>query len=83
MEKKIPQAVIDEAETLITNYGENIVFRGNYKQYEVYKFIFPEDTETGFPFIYLYEPTTDKAFEITGFEVFDILSDTKWPEESE
>jgi hypothetical protein len=77
MKKAIPKSVINEAKELIAQYGENIKYRGKYKKYDVYKFVFPDDTETGFPFIYLYSSTTNKAFEITGFDALDILSETK------
>lgn len=70
----IPKPVFDEAADFISEYGEHIKYTGRHKQYEVYSFIFPEDSETGYPVLYLYDSTKESAFEITGEMALDILS---------
>lgn len=70
----IPKSVIEEASDFIAEYGEHLTRAGKHKQYEVYVFAFPESTETGFPVIYLHDPSTETAYEITGEMALDILS---------
>jgi hypothetical protein len=72
MEHKIPQAVIDAAHDLISLYGNNVRYIGIYKGKEAYSYYFPENADTGFPFVYLYDGIHVK--EINGFESLDILS---------
>ena len=73
MRYNIPEAVKKEAKDLIDCYGESIEYLGKYQEEETYKFVFPENLETGFPFIYLYDKATDQAMTITGFKALDIL----------
>ena len=77
MEIVIPKPVMKEAGELVAQYGEHFELKGKYKKYDVYMFVFPENTETGFPFIYLYDPSANRAYEMTGFEALEILSRTK------
>jgi hypothetical protein len=74
MKKNIPEAVRKEAKDLISRYGESIDYLGEYQDDEAYLFVFPENMETGFPFIYLYDKASDQAMTITGFKALDILS---------
>ena len=74
MKNNIPEAVIKEAKDLIDRYGESIDYLGEYEEDEVYIFVFPENMETGFPFIYLYDKASNQAMTITGFKALDILS---------
>lgn len=74
MKNNIPEAVIKEAKDLIERYGESIDYLGEYEEDEVYIFVFPENMETGFPFIYLYDKASNQAMTITGFKALDILS---------
>lgn len=69
--KQIPQIVKDAAKDLIKIYGDNIDFLGKYEGADAYIYHFPDDTSTGFPFVYIHKD--DKVTEITGFEALDIL----------
>ena len=74
MKNDIPEAVIKEAKNLIDRFGESIDYLGEYQDDEAYVFVFPENMETGFPFVYLYDKASDQAMTITGFKALDILS---------
>lgn len=69
----IPVAVKEEAKTLISMYGENIILLGQKNNMDVYRFMFPEDSVTGFPFIYLYDREKESAVKITGFKAVSII----------
>lgn len=71
---EIPKEVIEAAKNLIELYGENIKALGTYKDQEVYKYQFPKNSFTGFPFVYLYDKVSGQVFTITGFDALDILS---------
>ena len=73
MNKKIPEQVIKEAEGLINIYWENIEYLGADENAEYYHFVFPKDTVTGFPFVYIYTPQNGDVIEITGFDALDII----------
>lgn len=75
MNKTIPESVIEEAKGLIEIYGNNLEYLGEYKGSGVYKFKFPKDSETGFPFVYMHDSTKDKVMEITGFDALDIIDE--------
>jgi len=75
MSETIPNVVIARAQDLIDLYGYCHEHCGQYQGQEVYNFCFPEDTETGFPFVYLYDNTTESVKEITGFDALRILSE--------
>ncbi|MBQ9576824.1 MAG: hypothetical protein IJV11_08100 [Muribaculaceae bacterium] len=75
MEKEIPKQVIEEAGCLVEYYGNNFRFLGKRDNLDVYQFMFPEDTTTGFPFIYMYNSENQTAYEITGFEAIDIIQE--------
>ena len=70
---KIPQAVITEAQGLIDQYGCHLDYLGKYEDRDAYLFVFPDDEETGFPFVYLYDSKSDFATEITGFEALNLV----------
>lgn len=72
--KDIPNIVIQKAKDLIDLYGINLDCIGMYKGLDVYAFQFPENTETGYPFLYLYDRLSNKTTDVTGFEALDILS---------
>ena len=74
MKDNIPEAVIKEAKNLIDCYGDSIDYLGEYQGCDTYIFVFPENMETGFPFIYLYDKASNQAMTITGFRALDILS---------
>lgn len=73
MEKEIPQAVKNEAIGLIELFGEKLQYIGQYKSRDAFLFMFPKNMLTGFPYVYLYDTTEDKATEITGFEALNLL----------
>ena len=73
----VPQSVKKAAKGLIDLYGEQLQLIGLYNNQKVYLFVFPEDEDTGFPFIYLHNLSTDKVVEITGPEALDIIGNTK------
>ncbi len=74
MKESIPQAVIEIAKDLIKLYGDSFKWLGRYKGHDAYLFQFPENSFTGFPFVYLYDAEKNIAVEITGFEALDIIS---------
>lgn len=69
---KIPEAVKTAAKPLIDRYGLSVDYLGEYKGGQAYIYQFPEDSDTGFPFVYLYKGDTVK--EITGFDALDIVN---------
>lgn len=75
MTKEIPTAVQREAQHLINRYGHNIVPLGEFKGNEYYIYKFPEETITGFPFVYAYKSETDEVMEITGSMALDIIAE--------
>ena len=70
--KNVPLEVIQEAEELVDMFGLHFKYLGKKENQEVYSFVFPEDIETGYPFVYVYEPGKG-AFEITGEKALDII----------
>ena len=75
MNMEIPQAVIKKAQSLIGQYGFSIGYLGNYKNAEYYVFRFPDDTVTGFPFVYVYYPQKEEVIEITGSDALEIIGE--------
>lgn len=68
---KVPEQIKKAAKSLIDLYGDAFDYLGKYKGKDAFLFRFPEDSNTGFPFIYLFN--SDKVTEITGFEALEIL----------
>ena len=50
---KVPQIVKNAAKDLIEIYGDKFEYLGKYEGVDAFAFSFPEDSCTGFPFIYL------------------------------
>ena len=73
MIKEIPQAVIKEAKGLIDRYGQCFDYLGEYKNADYFVFRFPDETITGFPFVYVYYRQKEEAIEITGFDALDSI----------
>lgn len=69
--KQTPQIVKDAASYLIELYGDNFDYLGKHEGADAYMFKFPEDADTGFPFVYIHKD--GKVTEITGFEALDIV----------
>lgn len=71
----IPQPVLKAAKKLIDRYGNRLAFVGKYNGQNVYVFSFPDDVETGFPFLYLYDEKQQTVFTVTGPKTLDIISE--------
>jgi hypothetical protein len=71
-EKDIPRAVIETAKSLVEQYGAHFSYLGRYENADAYVYEFPEDSCTGFPFVYLLEGST--ATEITGEIALHIIN---------
>lgn len=69
---KVPEQIKNAAKSLIDLYGDTFDYLGKYKGKGAFLFRFPENSNTGFPFIYLIKG--DKVTEITGFEALEILN---------
>lgn len=69
--KQIPQIVKNAAQALIKSYGGKIGFLGKHKDADAYMLKFPEDADTGFPFVYILKD--DNVTELTGFEALDVV----------
>ena len=67
----IPVQVKDEARELIEQYGDTFEYLGDYEGREAYMFKVPEDSCTGYPFVYLYDGKT--ATEVSGPLSLDII----------
>lgn len=67
----IPQSVLDAASELIAIYGAHFYHLGHYEGKEVYLYKFPEDSSTGFPFVYLLGD--NKVTEVSGSIALDII----------
>ena len=50
---KVPQIVKDAAKHLIDLYGDKFDYLGKFEGAEAFAYAFPEDSCTGFPFVYL------------------------------
>ncbi|MBQ8061742.1 MAG: hypothetical protein IJ205_07385 [Bacteroidales bacterium] len=68
----IPEAVIVAAGEFVEQYGARFEYLGVYDDRDVWVFLFPEEENTGFPFVYLYKD--GKAEEISGWLALDIIS---------
>lgn len=71
---EIPPKVISKAKNLIDQYGMRIEFVGKLNEKEVYKFNLPDNEETGFPIVYLYDKKNDTVETVSGTKSFSILS---------
>lgn len=69
----VPKAVKDKTSDLAAMYGGDVEYKGKYEGRDVYMFRFPDDTETGFPFVYLYDDDNEDVTELTGFESLKLL----------
>lgn len=67
----IPEAVKNEARSLIEQYGDSFEYLGDYEGQEAYLYKFPDDAVTGFPFLYLYKD--GEVLEVTGPSVFGFI----------
>nr|DAN35581.1 MAG TPA: hypothetical protein [Caudoviricetes sp.] len=68
---KIPKSVLKAAGELVDMYGSSFKYLGKDEGRDVYMFKFPEDEDTGFPFVYLCNG--ENVMELTGFEALDTI----------
>lgn len=71
----IPQSVLKEASWLIEEYGCAFRQIGKYEEKIVYLYCFPENTETGYPIIYLYDEIDRKTIQVTGEDALEVIQD--------
>lgn len=76
MNKQIPKEVKESASFLIDMYGDNIEYFGQYQEYVVYHYVFPKNTTTGYPYVFLCN-SASKVQKITGEKALDILMAAK------
>ena len=69
---KTPPEVLKTAKGLVDMYGPHFVLLGERDGQQVYMFQFPDDSTTGFPFVYLYEKGKP-ALEVMGPEADAIV----------
>ena len=70
---KIPEAVIEEARELIEGFGEHFRYLGKITDgRDAYSFIFPDDQNVGFPFVFLYDGHI--ASPISGYKALHIIN---------
>lgn len=69
--KNIPELVKTAAKSLIDMYGDNFSYLGMYDGAEAYVYEFPEDSCTGFPFVYLLKD--DIVTEVSGYIALHII----------
>lgn len=67
----VPEEVKHEARWLIEQYGDSFDYLGNYEGADYFVFQFPEDSTTGFPFVFQYG--RGAVMTITGFDALDLI----------
>lgn len=67
----VPEQIRTAARGLIEQYGESFDYLGSVEGQEAYLFKFPDDSCTGYPFVFLFKG--GKVSEITGPESFNII----------
>lgn len=73
----VPNAVKDKISDLAAMYEGDVEYKGKYKGRDVYMFRFPDDTETGFPLVYLYDDEKEDVAELTGLESLKLLRELR------
>lgn len=69
---KVPAQIKAAAQVLINTYGDAFDYLGKYQGADAYLYRFPDNSSTGFPYIYLFK--SGITTEITGFEALDLLN---------
>lgn len=73
--KEIPQIVKDAAHDLIEMYGDTIDYLGQYEGADAYRYHFPDDCNTGLPFVYLVKDgKVDIVTESPAFYIIELLT---------
>lgn len=75
MNSSIPSLVTKKAQKLIDSYGQCLELMGEKDGIYYYRFCFPEESLTGFPYVFLYNPQVEDVFMIKGFRAVDIISE--------
>lgn len=71
----IPESVLTAAKGLINLYGNSFEYLGKYMGTDVYRFKFPANTQTGYPFVFIYNTKDGCTDAITGFDALDIIEE--------
>ena len=71
MINNVPTAIQEAAKGLIEVYGQHFAYLGQYKGRAAWRYCFPEDADTGYPFVYLYG--NGHVDEITGLLALRII----------
>ena len=66
----IPEQVKKAAGSLVDMYGLSFDYLGKYQDKDAFQFRFPDDTDTGFPVVFLFDGAS--VTEVTGFEALVI-----------
>lgn len=70
---EVPKEVLKAAAGLVEMYGAKFSVLGEKDGRTVYQFDFPEDSYTGYPFVYLFREGDRKAKELTGPEALEAV----------
>lgn len=68
----VPEPVKNEARRLIERYGDSFDYLGSHEGADYFVFRFPEDSTTGFPFVFQYGK--GPVMTITGFEALELIN---------
>lgn len=71
---EVPQAVKEKAKEFIDTFGEHFEKLGIYQDKQVYKFVFPQGSRTGFPYVYLFDKQTKDCEVVTGIKALEIIT---------
>lgn len=67
----IPKQIKTAAKSLTDIYGDSFDYLGKYKGKDAYMFRFPDDVDTGFPFVFIHND--NDVTEVTGFDALKIV----------
>lgn len=70
MINNVPKSILNAA-SVSKYYGNNFRYLGQYKGRSAWQYVFPENIDTGYPFVYLY--ADGHAEEITGTNALHII----------
>lgn len=68
---RVPESILKAAESLVSMYGPSFDYLGKYDGSDAFMFRFPDDSVTGFPYVYLSDVSGVR--EITGYDALDIV----------
>lgn len=70
---EIPSAVKEQVQYLLETEGGDVVYIGDYQEWEAYSYKFPEEGATGYPIVVLYHRDADYAYEVPEDKALDIV----------